>query len=179
MEIGSEIKRLRKTNGLTQQELANRAELTKGYISQIEGNLTSPAISTLTTLLQCLGTDLSRFFSKEKDLQIVFTDEDTLKKENDILHFTMKWLVPNAQKNDMEPVILEIESGGETIQEGPHVGEEFGYVLEGIVEVVLDKKVYKAKKGQSFYYYADVQHHIINNGKKKAKLLWISSPPFF
>ena len=56
MDIGTKLKSLRTQNGLTQQELADRAELTKGFISQVERNLTSPSISTLADILQCLGS---------------------------------------------------------------------------------------------------------------------------
>ena len=51
MDIGSKIRDLRKTQGLTQEELADRAELTKGFISQIERNMTSPSIATLEDIL--------------------------------------------------------------------------------------------------------------------------------
>lgn len=62
MDIGFKIKELRMERGLTQEELADRAELSKGFISQVENNLTSPPIATLTDILQCLGTDLKDFF---------------------------------------------------------------------------------------------------------------------
>ena len=63
MDIGFKIKELRMERGLTQEELADRAELSKGFISQVENNLTSPSIATLTDILQCLGTDLKDFFN--------------------------------------------------------------------------------------------------------------------
>ena len=62
MQIGSKIKELRVLKGLTQEELADRAELSKGFISQLERDLTSPSIATLVDILQCLGTDLKTFF---------------------------------------------------------------------------------------------------------------------
>ena len=58
MEIGSKLKELRVLKGLTQEELADRAELSKGFISQLERDLTSPSISTLMDILQCLGTTI-------------------------------------------------------------------------------------------------------------------------
>lgn len=61
MDIGSKIKELRIANGLTQEELADRSELSKGFISQMENNLTSPSIATLIDVLQCLGTGLKHF----------------------------------------------------------------------------------------------------------------------
>ena len=71
MDIGNRVKDLRIQKGLTQEELADRAELSKGFISQLERDLTSPSISTLVDILQCLGTDLSDFFTKDVDTQIV------------------------------------------------------------------------------------------------------------
>ncbi len=72
MNIGNKIKELRISNDLTLQELASRSELTKGFLSQVERNLTSPSISTLEDILEALGTNLSEFFQEDKDEQIVF-----------------------------------------------------------------------------------------------------------
>ena len=67
MNIGSKIKRLRVLCGLTQIELADRCELTKGYISQIENDLTSPTIATLNDILIALGTNMSDFFKVDEN----------------------------------------------------------------------------------------------------------------
>ena len=60
--IGERIKDLRNRNGLTQQELADRAELTKGYISQLERGQVAPSVVTLLDLIECLGTNLNIHF---------------------------------------------------------------------------------------------------------------------
>ena len=60
MEIGSKIKLLRQQLNLSQAELADRCELTKGYISQLENDITTPSISTLCDILSALGTDLDK-----------------------------------------------------------------------------------------------------------------------
>ena len=67
MDIGEKIKDMRIELGLTQEELADRAELSKGFISQMERNITSPSISTLEDVLLALGSDLSSFFASEKE----------------------------------------------------------------------------------------------------------------
>ena len=67
MEIGSKIRELRILNGLTQEELADRSELSKGFISQLENDVTSPSISTLEDILQCLGMTISEFFSADDE----------------------------------------------------------------------------------------------------------------
>ena len=76
MNIGAKIKRLRLTNGLTLEELANRSELTKGFLSQLERDLTSPSVATLEDILEALGTNLKEFFAEEEDEQIVFGKND-------------------------------------------------------------------------------------------------------
>lgn len=63
--IGAKIRELRIRNGLTQEELANRSELSKGFISQIESEQTSPSIATLVDILECLGTNLRDFLMKQ------------------------------------------------------------------------------------------------------------------
>ena len=78
MEIGKKIKRLRQEKFLTQDELASRCELSKGFISQLERDLTSPSISTLIDILEVLGTNLKDFFNEDEDEKIVFTKEDML-----------------------------------------------------------------------------------------------------
>ena len=120
MEIGEKIRRLRLQRGLTQEELADRCELSKGFISLLERDLTSPSIATLTDILECLGSDLPAFFSEQRDEKLVFTEEDTyVKEDGDELKGSIRWLVPTAQKNQMEPILVEMEAGGDTGEELP------------------------------------------------------------
>lgn len=174
--IGAKIRDLRLKNGLTQEELADRAELSKGFISQLENDLTSPSIATLTDILTLLGTTLSEFFSVGEREQLVFSEGDYFEKEADGM--TVKWIVPTAQKNAMEPITVELDAGARTDDE-PHDGEEFGYVLSGEVEVVVGDRIARAKAGESFYYKSDRTHCIRNASKAKSKFLWVSCPPSF
>lgn len=164
---------------LTQEELADRSELSKGFISQLERDLTSPSISTLVDILQCLGTNLKDFFSDIKDEQIVFKKTDYFIKDDSELKNTIQWIVPNAQKNMMEPIILTLEPNGSTLPDYPHEGEEFGYVLTGSITIHIGNKIYKAKKGESFYYIPDRPHKLSNPNKTPSSVLWVSSPPSF
>lgn len=179
MEIGSKLKELRMSKGLTQEELANRAELSKGFISQLERDLTSPSIATLVDILQCLGTDLKDFFCDVSDDQVVFRDSDYFEKKDTELKNTIEWIIPNAQKNMMEPIRLTLEPGGSTYPDIPHEGEEFGYVLSGSITIHLGQKVYKAKKGEAFYFVPKTQHYITASRRTGAVLIWVSTPPSF
>lgn len=179
MRIGEKIKQLRMKNGLTQQELANRCELSKGFISQVERDLTSPSIATLVDILECLGTNLKDFFNETNDEKIIFKKDDIFVQENDDLGYHIEWIVPNAQKNHMEPIIITLEPGGRSEEDDPHDGEEFGYVLLGSVYIHLGNRKFRAKKGESFYLRPNAVHYISNETKKKAVVLWVSTPPSF
>lgn len=179
MEIGAKLKELRIAKGLTQEELADRSELSKGFISQLERDLNSPSIATLVDILQCLGTDLQEFFAESTEEQIVFHDSDYFEKLDGELKNKIEWIIPNAQKRIMEPIRLTLEPGGSTYPDLPHEGEEFGYVLRGTINIHLDHKIYKAKKGESFYFTAGKQHYITAGPKTGAEIIWVSTPPNF
>lgn len=178
MKIGYKLKTLRIAKGLTQEELADRSELSKGFISQLERDLTSPSISTLVDILQCLGTNLRDFFNDEEDEQIVFRQTDYFEKKDDELGNLIEWIIPNAQKNKMEPIRLTLAAEGTTYPDLPHEGEEFGYVISGTIQIHVGTKIYKAKKGESFYFTPSGRHYI-EAGKTGAVLIWVSSPPSF
>lgn len=178
MEIGNKIKELRMQKGLTQEELADRAELSKGFISQLERDLTSPSIATLVDILQCLGTDLKDFFNEEEETQIVFSDKDYFEKIDSELKNKTEWIIPNAQKNMMEPIRVTLEPKGCTYMDYPHEGEEFGYILAGSLRIHLGNKIYKANKGESFYFTPSKSHYM-EAGTKGCVFIWVSTPPQF
>ena len=132
MEIGEKVKRLRLQRGLTQEELAARTELSKGFISQLERDITSPSIATLMDILEALGTDIAAFFNEEQNERVVYRSEDMFIKEADD-GGAICWLVTNAQRNALEPILVTLPSGAGTEPDDPHEGEEFGYVLQGTV----------------------------------------------
>ena len=177
MEIGIKIKRLRLKNNLTQEELADRCELSKGYISQLENELTSPSIATLEDILNALGTTPAEFFSDEKESKVVFTPADFIEKSTE--RCLIEWLVPNAQKNEMEPIRVTLEPHATLEEDIPHEGEEFGYVLRGSVVLHLGNSAYNVKKGEVFYFSSERVHRVENRTSEKAVLVWVASPPTF
>ena len=180
MKIGNKIRRIRLQRALTQEELANRCELSKGFISLLERDLTSPSLDTLADILETLGTDLTSFFASNDDEKIVFGENDIFVQEDEEqLKGRIRWLVPSAQKNKMEPILVEMAPGGETAEDDPHEGEEFGYVLSGTLKVVIGDKSVRVRKDESFYYAPTAPHKLVNAGKTVCRVLWVSTPPSF
>lgn len=177
ISIGSKLRDLRLKNGLTQEELADRAELSKGFISQLENDLTSPSIATLIDILTLLGSNLSLFFADYAEEQLVFTPDDYFEKKTG--DSTVHWIVPTAQKNAMEPIITVLDKGASTDEDFPHEGEEFGYVLQGRIKVVVGERAAEAAEGDTFYFSADKKHYIVNIYDGISRVLWVSTPPTF
>ncbi|MBQ9145239.1 MAG: helix-turn-helix domain-containing protein [Clostridia bacterium] len=177
MDIGGRIRMYRLQRGLTQEELASRCELTKGYISQLENDVSSPSIATLIDVLNILGVSPQQFFAEQKEEKIVWSKNDFFESESG--DGQCVWLIPNSQKNEMEPIILTLPPEGSSAVRYPFEGEEFGYVLEGKILIHVGEYSYKAKKGDAFYIMGDKEHQIVNVGTKECKIIWVATPSNF
>lgn len=179
MQIGEKLKQLRVRTNLTQEELASRCDLSKGFISQVERDLTSPSIATLVDILECLGTNLTEFFQEPVNDQVLFRQEDAFASDNEQQGYRIIWIIPNAQKNGMEPILLTLRAKGCSEHYSPHAGEVFGYVTQGSVTLHVGRRKWKAKKGECFYYNASETYYIENHTISEATVLWVTSPPNF
>ena len=180
MKIGERLKRLRMIDSLTQEELASRADLTKGYISQLENDATSPSIATLKDIIDVFGVSMQEFFSDvEQEEAVVFGKHARVEPDTENDRIKVELLVPGAQNREMDPVLVTLEPGEEMDEQPFHEGEEFGYVLLGKVQLKLDDKVHTVKKDECFYFTSDKRHAVKNIGKTQAKILWVVTPPTF
>jgi transcriptional regulator with XRE-family HTH domain len=180
LKIGERLKRLRMINSLTQEELASRADLTKGYISQLENDGTSPSIATLKDILDVFGVSMQEFFSETTDHEdAVYGKDARVQASDDGDRIKVELLVPGAQNREMDPVLVTLEPGEEMDEQPFHEGEEFGFVLFGKVQLRLDDRLYTVKKDECFYFSSDKKHSVKNIGRGPAKILWVVTPPTF
>lgn len=179
MEIGEKIRDLRLKMGLTQEELAERSNLSKGFISQVEHGNTSPSVDTLEHIIHALGSSFSEFFQEKKNENIVFSSQDAFTGVYEQLSSKIHWLVPNSQKNSMEPVIIELKAHGRSKTYNPFEGESFGYVLEGEIRLHLGERIHLVKSGDCFYHAMDQRTSLENTMETPARVLWVLTPPNF
>ncbi len=177
-QVGERIRDLRMSFGLTQEELAHRSSLTKGFISQLERDLSSPSLESLVGILRALDTDIATFFKDQEEEGFVFGVEDAVNADTYPEVAGFRLLVPGGANCDMEPALVTFAPGQE-ITEKSHAGEEFGYVLQGQVQVTYGERRMIAGCGQCFYFVADRGHKVSNPYSRQAKILWVSSPPSF
>lgn len=178
VKIGKKIKNMRMTQELTQEELANRANLTKGFISMVERDLQSPALDTLESILNALDSTLAEFFAETKRPTVVFRHDERVRVEEEG-GIVKEILIPAAQGREADPLLVTLPPGSATEPETPHYGDECGLVLAGRITINIGKEVYEAATGDAFYYTADRQHWLKNNANTTARIIWISAPPSF
>lgn len=181
-DIGSKLKALRTQKELTLKELSQKTSLSIGFLSQIERGVTSVAISSLDTIAKALDSDLSYFFTlpKQKERKILRSFEQevfTIKNSQFIdYHLTL-----NPEKMEMLPRLQVILPQSESDSNDPysHEGEEFVYVLEGILTVHLDNERYEIYPGDTMHYDSKLAHNWTNLTNKTVKVLVVNTPNKF
>jgi len=159
--------------------LASRADLTKGYISQLENDATSPSIATLKGILDVFGVSMQEFFGETTDQEVVYGKDARVQVTDEDEKIKVELLVPGAQNREMDPGLVTLDPGEEMEEQPFHEGEEFGYILVGRVRLRLDDRIYTLKKDECFYFTSDKKHAVKNIGRGQAKILWVVTPPTF
>lgn len=174
MQIGKKIKRLRLEKGLTQEELGERTDLSKGFISQLERDINSPSIETLFSILNVLGSKPKDFFDDEQSrTKVVFSQEEQTVFMDEEKKYKLHWLISESNENEMEPVIISLDIGGQFKQFEPSLSETFIYVLQGKVTLTLGKQTYVATAGESLYFEASDHHLLQNAAEEIAKVIYV------
>lgn len=172
VEIGNRIKNLRIQKNLTQEELGERTDLSKGYISQLERDLSSPSLETFFDILEVLGCSPQDFFDEgQKEQRVVYTKEEMTSFEDEEKGYEIQWLVPESNENEMEPILLSFKEKGEFKEFAPSLAETFAFVTSGAVCVEIGLKRYYAKKGETIYFHATENHQIKNDFDGESQLL--------
>lgn len=179
MEIGDKLKNLRIQKNLTQEELGERTDLTKGYISQLERDLSSPSMETFFSILEVLGVTPEAFFSQEASTQkVVYQQQDSTAYYDEENGYQLKWLIPESNEKEMEPILLTFEKDGEYKSFEPSLSETFVYVLDGVIALQLGASNYLAKKGEALYYQANETHQLKNAHGGKSRLLLVATDSY-
>lgn len=179
MDIGHRMKELRIQDGLTQQELATVPSWPRALSHSWNETRTLRPSELFWISSKGLGTTPAEFFTDEEPEQIVFKQEDYFEKTDEEKHCCIEWVVPNAQKNQMEPVRLTLHAGGRSEVYQPHEGEDFGYVIKGNVRIHYAGQNQTVHAGESFYFKAGKKHYLENACSTDAVIIWVTTPPNF
>ena len=180
MEIGNRIKEYRIERKLNMKQLAERVGCTPSLISQLERGKADPSISTLKKIAKALSVNIVDFFMTTHDEdQVVTRVAERVDMQLRRWDAKIQSLVKSVDNRKMQPFYTVIKPGGGSHGVYTHEGEEFGIVLKGEMELLLDDKTYIVGENESFYFSSQVPHNWNNKSDRDAVLIWVITPPTF
>ena len=156
--VGEKIKSLRETKEISVAELAERSGLAEEQINRIENNVDLPSLAPLIKIARALGVRLGTFLDDQEEQGAVVcrkeSAEDTISFSNNAMdlrtHMRYHSLSKSKADRHMEPFIVDVASNDNVeFTLSSHEGEEFIYVMEGVIEVCHGKKCYVIEAGDS------------------------------
>lgn len=181
--LGFRIRTLRKSKKVTLAQLAEKCQLSIGYISQLERGLAQPSINALINISQQLGVTVQWFFAASQ--QAVAADDagyvtraecrPRVEYENGIVDEFMSF----AKDKQLEMLISNFPPHTFSKQQYSHEGEEAGYVMQGQFEIWVGERHYALQQGDSFSFSSLEPHRYGNPGDVTAQIVWVITPPTY
>ena len=185
--VGEKIKSLREDKSISIEELAQRSGLAIEQIERIENNIDIPSLAPLIKIARVLGVRLGTFLDDQDEVGPVVCRKkeakDAISFSNNAIHSRkhMEYHSLSKSKADrhMEPFIIDVMPTEDTdFVLSSHEGEEFIYVLNGVVEINYGKNTYILEEGDSIYYDSIVAHHVHAAADNKARILGVVYTPY-
>lgn len=166
LDIGSKIRAIRKRKKMTIAQMCEATGLSKGFISNVENNNTSPSISTLQTIASFLGVPLPYLLlEKKQHMRVVRKDARTYTSFHNLK------IEHLSSKSGLKMMIVEFPPGASIGEPNAHEGEECHLVLEGRLLAEQGEDSIIVEEGDSFSWNASVPHYVKNIGDGKAVVL--------
>ncbi len=177
VDLGTRLKQLRTRRDLSQKDLASMVGVTPSTISQIESNLIYPSLPALFKMAQILTVDAGYFFQKQINGQqpSVFEGGGKAVRFLNMPKGSIqgKALLPVDLPASIEPYLLEIPAGKKLPSHFfVHKGEEFGYLMEGALQVTIQNTAKQLTVGDVVYLTRYIPSQWKNTGKTSARMLW-------
>ena len=177
--VGEKIKALREKRELSLKDMADRTGFSTALISQMENHLVSPSLGTLIKLAKALDVTVGDFFGESHESPYALVRRDERKtvsrfasKEGVKYGYSYESLGFDKKNRHMEPFIVTLEPATiKNTKTSTHEGEEFIYVLEGEMEVILGDHKDVLYPGDSIYYDSNVPHRVQCHQEKITRIL--------
>lgn len=175
--LGTKLRALRKAQGLSLKQLADRIGSTPSYLSMVENDRLDPSVSRLKKIVDALGKTIVDLFGESEDGDIVVRKEKRTRASFPGSKLLIEILVRQAPNKKMDARLAIIAPGGGSEGDYRHSGEEFGLVLQGTLELTVDGTTYVLQEGDCFYFHSTRNHRFRNNGDQETRVLWVNHPP--
>lgn len=175
--IGRRLRSLRLKRDLSLAEVAAATETSVGFLSALERGQMSASIGTLRRLARFYQINILALFNpSEENPRLVRPSERKLLEAGPGIRMELlAW-----GRTVLEPHLFRVRPGAGSGEAYTHEGEEFLYVLRGLLEIDLeDREKYRLRPGDSFCFESSTPHRWHNPGKREAWVLWVNTPPTF
>ena len=174
--MGLRLRQLRLGRNLPLAEVAGAVGISVGFLSAIERSHMSASVGTLRKLARYYKLNILDFF--DPAVANPYRVRPIERKRLDVGPGVQMELL--AWGNTvMEPHLFTIAPGAGSGDSYAHEGEEFLYVLRGVLNIALEERWYQLKPGDSFYFESNTPHAWRNTGKTETVILWVNTPPTF
>jgi len=182
-DLGQRIKEVRTSKGMTLKDLSEKTKLSQGFLSLVERGMTSVTIVSLQSIAEAMDVDLKYFldFPGKPERRVVRSyEQETIRAEH--ARYIYSSLASNLNGGVLDPMIATLLPGQDREEPMPlltHDGEEFLYVIEGILTYMIGDKEYELYPGDSVHILSQEPHNYFNFTSKLVKVLVIVTPKFF
>lgn len=180
MDIGVKMREMREAKKLNVKQLAELVECTPSLISQLERGKADPSISMLKKIAKALNVNIVDFFmSGINHGDVVTRAQDRVDIQLKRWDAKIQSLVKGVGNKKMQPFHTVIKPGGGSHGVYSHEGEEFGFVIQGELELMIGDKIHTVCANESFYFSSQIPHNWGNRGKEDVIVIWVITPPTF
>ena len=166
--LGQKLRRFRENRGLAPDELARQCGIESGRIEEWESGRSVPAIGDLVKLAEPLDVSLGHFFQRaipERRVEVVrSTERWTVEPQSErarTLNYRYQSLSYNLTEKLMSPFLVEIPpDDSPEVPASTHGGEEFLFVLSGVLEVTVGGEVHRLAPGDAIYFDSRLDHSL-------------------
>lgn len=176
-DVGARIKQLRELYGFSQRELAKRAGMTHGAISQMERNQASPSVGTLRRIIDVFVISFSEFFSDAPlaDSKVFYPAEELLEVGGGGI--SMKMVGRDVEGESLQLIYQHYSPGSETSFETySHPGDEGGVIISGRLEVTIGAETRLLGPGDGYLFHSRLPHRFRNPGPKECVVVIAMTP---
>ena len=176
-ELGDRIRKLREGRGLSLRRLAQLADLSPSFVSQLERGLTSASIDSLVRITGVLGVSMGDLFSDSGPVSAPLRKGDRPLLPNDGNY--REFILTRRPLANFEVYVGELPAGGSDSDVRYMHGDaqEFLLVISGKVCVYVDEERHEMTAGDSIEYLTSVPHRVANESDRRAEVLWVIGPP--
>jgi len=179
IRVGEKIKVLRERKGLSLKDLADSTGFSTALLSQMENHLVSPSLGTMIKLARAMGVKVGDFLGETEGEPFTIVRKDERKnvsrfasKDGVKYGYSYESLGFDKKDRHMEPFIVTLEPATvKAMKTSVHEGEEFIFVLEGEMEVILGNHTDVLYPGDSIYYDSTIPHRVQCHQDKITRIL--------